>query len=74
MQFLRPGRFDRQVKVDLPDKDSRLSILQLHCQNKPLDKEVNLEEIASSTYGFSGAHLENVANEAAILALREKAD
>lgn len=70
--ILRPGRFDRQVKVDLPDKDSRLSILQLHCQNKPLDKEVNLEEIASSTYGFSGAHLENVANEAAILALREK--
>lgn len=70
--ILRPGRFDRQVKVDLPDKDSRLSILQLHCQNKPLDNEVNLEEIASSTFGFSGAHLENVANEAAILALREK--
>jgi len=70
--ILRPGRFDRQVRVDLPDKDSRLSILQLHCQNKPLDNEVNLEEIASSTFGFSGAHLENVANEAAIFALREK--
>ena len=70
--ILRPGRFDRQVKVDLPDKASRLSILQLHCQNKPLDQEVNLEEIASSTFGFSGAHLENVANESAILALREK--
>jgi len=70
--LLRPGRFDRQVKIDLPDKDSRLSILQLHCNNKPLDKKVNLEEIATSTYGFSGAHLENVTNEAAILALREK--
>ena len=70
--ILRPGRFDRQVKVDLPDKEGRLAILKLHCLNKPLDKNVDLAEIAASTYGFSGAHLENVANEAAILALREK--
>ncbi|MGI6589021.1 MAG: AAA family ATPase [Peptococcia bacterium] len=70
--ILRPGRFDRQVKVDLPDKEARLAILKLHCLNKPLDKNVDLAEIAASTYGFSGAHLENVANEAAILALREK--
>jgi len=70
--ILRPGRFDRQVKVDFPDKESRLAILQLHCLNKPLDKNVDLAEIAATTYGFSGAHLENVANEAAILALREK--
>lgn len=70
--ILRPGRFDRQVKVDLPDKEGRLAILKLHCSNKPLDHHVNLEEIAASTYGFSGAHLENVANEAAILALREE--
>lgn len=70
--ILRPGRFDRQVKVDLPDKEARQAILELHCLNKPLEKTVDLEEIAASTYGFSGAHLENVANEAAILALREK--
>jgi ATP-dependent metalloprotease FtsH len=69
--ILRPGRFDRQVKVDLPDKEGRLAILQIHCLNKPLESEVDLAEIAASTYGFSGAHLENVANEAAILALRE---
>lgn len=69
--LLRPGRFDRQVRVDLPDKEERLTILELHCANKPLDKKTDLTEIAASTYGFSGAHLENVANEAAILALRE---
>ncbi|HOB81880.1 MAG TPA: AAA family ATPase [Peptococcaceae bacterium] len=69
--LLRPGRFDRQVKVDLPDKDSRLEILKIHCANKPLAGDTDLEEIAASTFGFSGAHLENVTNEAAILALRE---
>ncbi|MGI6606203.1 MAG: AAA family ATPase [Peptococcia bacterium] len=69
--ILRPGRFDRQVKVDLPDKTGRLDILKIHCTNKPLGGDADLEEIAASTYGFSGAHLENVANEAAILALRE---
>ncbi len=70
--ILRPGRFDRQVKVDLPDKTSRLDILKIHCANKPLADDVDLEEIAASTFSFSGAHLENVANEAAILALREE--
>jgi ATP-dependent metalloprotease FtsH len=69
--ILRPGRFDRQVKVDLPDKTGRLDILKIHCANKPLGGDVDLAEIAASTFGFSGAHLENVANEAAILALRE---
>lgn len=72
--ILRPGRFDRQVKVDLPDKAGRLHILVLHTRNKPLADDVNLDEIANDTFGFSGAHLESVANEAAIKALRECAD
>lgn len=70
--LLRPGRFDRQVKVELPDKAGRLAILQLHSKNKPLDADVNLDDIATGTYGFSGAHLESLTNEAAILALRDK--
>jgi ATP-dependent metalloprotease FtsH len=69
--LLRPGRFDRQVKVDLPDKKGRLEILKIHVNNKPLGEDVELEEIARETFGFSGAHLESAANEAAILALRE---
>ncbi|MGI6226602.1 MAG: AAA family ATPase [Peptococcales bacterium] len=68
--LLRPGRFDRQVKVDFPTLEGRLEILELHTKNKKLALGVNLREIAKETYGFSGAHLENVANEAAILALR----
>ncbi|HHX49873.1 MAG TPA: AAA family ATPase [Clostridia bacterium] len=68
--LLRPGRFDRIVQVDLPDKEGRLQILELHTKNKPLGKDVNLEVIARETFGFSGAHLESLANEAAILALR----
>jgi vesicle-fusing ATPase len=71
--LLRPGRFDRVVNVDLPDKDGRLAILQLHTKSKPMADDVNLEEIARQTFGFSGAHLESLANEAAILALREDA-
>ena len=71
--LLRPGRFDRQVKVDLPDKDGRVAILKIHTKNKPLAKEVNLEDIAHETFGFSGAHLESVTNEAAIFALRGEA-
>ncbi len=71
--LLRPGRFDRQVKVDLPDKEGRIAILQIHTNNKPLAKTVNLEDIAHETFGFSGAHLESVTNEAAIFALREEA-
>jgi len=69
--LLRPGRFDRQVRVDLPDKEDRAAIIRLHCRNKPLAPDVNIEEIAAGTYGFSGAHLENLTNEAAILALRD---
>ncbi|MGI9952509.1 AAA family ATPase [Moorellaceae bacterium AZ2] len=68
--LLRPGRFDRHVKVELPDREGRLEILKLHTANKPLGPDVNLESIARETFGFSGAHLESVANEAAILALR----
>ncbi|MBU4533160.1 MAG: AAA family ATPase [Eubacteriales bacterium] len=71
--ILRPGRFDRQVRVDLPDKVGRLEILTLHTRNKPLAKDVNLESLAKDTFGFSGAHLESLANEAAILAMREGA-
>ncbi|ACX51773.1 Vesicle-fusing ATPase [Ammonifex degensii KC4] len=71
--LLRPGRFDRQVRVDLPDKEGRLEILRLHTRNKPLAPDVDLEAVAKETLGFSGAHLESLANEAAILALREGA-
>ncbi|NPV72213.1 MAG: AAA family ATPase [Pelotomaculum sp.] len=69
--LLRPGRFDRCVKVDLPDKEGRIEILKLHTRNKPLAGDVKLDLIAKETFGFSGAHLESLANEAAILAMRE---
>ncbi len=71
--LMRPGRFDRTVRVDLPDRQGREAILLLHSRNKPLDHEVDLSQIAIETFGFSGAHLESVCNEAAILALREDA-
>lgn len=69
--LLRPGRFDRQIKVDLPDKDGRMHILQIQTRNKPIADDADLESIAKETYGFSGAQLESLTNEAAILALRE---
>lgn len=69
--LLRPGRFDRIVQVELPDLEGRLQILKLHTRNKPLAEGVQLQKIAAETFGFSGAHLENLANEAAIAALRE---
>ncbi|MDO7787454.1 AAA family ATPase [Desulforamulus aquiferis] len=69
--LLRPGRFDRQIKVELPDKTGRLEILKLHSRNKPLASDVDLKLVARETFGFSGAHLESLANEAAILAMRE---
>ncbi len=72
--LMRPGRFDRQVKVDLPDKDGRKSILLIHTRNKPLADDVDLEQVAHETFGFSGAHLESLTNEAAIFALREQTD
>lgn len=70
--LIRPGRFDRQVNVDLPDKEGRLAILQIHTKNKPLAEDVDLDQIAHETFGFSGAHLESLTNEAAIFALREE--
>ncbi|MDD4834802.1 MAG: AAA family ATPase [Lutispora sp.] len=70
--LLRPGRFDRIVKVDLPDRKGRSHILKLHTRNKPLSEQVEIEAIARDTFGFSGAQLESVTNEAAILAMREE--
>ena len=69
--LLRPGRFDRQVTVDVPDVHGRLEILTLHCGNRPLAPGTSLEEIAKLTPGFSGAELANVINEAALLTVRE---
>lgn len=69
--LLRPGRFDRVVRVELPDKKERLEILSIHVRQKPLARDVDLEAVAGQTFGFSGAHLESVVNEAAILAFRE---
>ncbi|KAJ9515446.1 hypothetical protein QJQ45_016441 [Haematococcus lacustris] len=68
--LLRPGRFDRQVSVDVPDQKGRLEILKVHARNKKLDAEVDLKEVAMRTPGFSGADLSNLLNEAAILAGR----
>ncbi|MBZ8179242.1 ATP-dependent zinc metalloprotease FtsH [Oscillatoria salina IIICB1] len=70
--LLRPGRFDRQVMVDLPSYNGRLGILQVHSQNKKLSSEVELEAIAKRTPGFSGADLANLLNEAAILTARRR--
>lgn len=70
--LLRPGRFDRVVQVNLPDKGGRLQILKLHTRNKPLADNVDLEVIARDTFGFSGAHLESLTNEAAIFAFRNE--
>jgi cell division protease FtsH len=69
--LLRPGRFDRHVTVDLPSLDDRLEILRIHGRNKPLDSTVDLVKTARGTPGFSGADLENLLNEAAILAARQ---
>ncbi|WP_294560651.1 ATP-dependent zinc metalloprotease FtsH [uncultured Traorella sp.] len=69
--LLRSGRFDRQVTVSLPDKRGRTEILKVHARNKKLAKDVSLEDLAKRCPGFSGADLENVLNEGAILAVRE---
>ena len=68
--LLRPGRFDRQVTVSLPDKNARIEILKVHAKNKILDKGITLEYLAKRTPGFSGADLENLLNEAALLTVR----
>ncbi len=68
--LLRPGRFDRQVVVDLPDAVGRKAVLEVHSKNKPVADDVDLERIAKETTGYSGADLENLMNEAAIFAAR----
>ena len=68
--LLRPGRFDRQVTVSLPDKNARIEILKVHAKNKILAKNITLKYLAKRTPGFSGADLENLLNEAALLAVR----
>lgn len=70
--LLRPGRFDRRVTIDLPDRKDREEILKVHARKKPLQEDVNLEVIAMRTPGFSGADLYSLMNEAAILTAREK--
>ena len=69
--LLRAGRFDRQITVALPDRKGRKAILEVHARNKHISKDVDLDGLAKRTPGFSGADLENVLNEAAILAVRE---
>ena len=69
--ILRPGRFDRKVAVGTPDIGGREEILKVHAKNKPLGDDVNLQQIAQTTAGFTGADLENLLNEAAIIAAKE---
>lgn len=70
--LLRPGRFDRQITVNRPDAQGREDILKVYSRNKPLGPDVDLKEIAKDTIGFTGADLENLLNEAALLAVRRK--
>ena len=69
--LLRPGRFDRQITVNYPDMKGRLEILKVHARNKPFEEGVDLEKIAQTTVGFTGADLANLLNEAALLAARK---
>ena len=69
--LLRPGRFDRRVNISLPERKDRLAILKVHFENKPADKDIDLDALAAKTAGSSGADLANVANEAAIRAARQ---
>jgi len=68
--LLRPGRFDRQIVVDRPDRKGRAKILEVHTRGKPLAKEINVDDLAGQTPGFTGADLANLVNEAALLAAR----
>jgi cell division protease FtsH len=72
--LLRPGRFDRRITVKLPTKHDREKILEIHAQDKPLAENLDLERVAQGTPGFSGADLENLLNEAALLAARKEKD
>jgi cell division protease FtsH len=71
--LLRPGRFDRQVVIDIPDLDGREAILKVHSRDKPLGEDIDLRKVAQETAGFSGADLANAINEAALLSARRKA-
>lgn len=72
--LLRPGRFDRHIHISAPNYHTRYEILKVHTSNKPIDKSVNIETLAKKTHGFNGAHLSNIANEAAIFAVRDKSE
>ena len=72
--LLRPGRFDRRITIPVPDLKGRLEILKIHSKNKKISEDVNLESIAEDTAGFTGAELENILNEAAIIATKNKHD
>lgn len=69
--LMRPGRFDRKISLELPQKKARLQILQVHTRKKPLSEDVDLEQLSARTIGFSGADIENLVNEAALHAARE---
>ena len=66
----RPGRFDREIEIGVPDRNGRLEVLQIHTRGMPLDKDVNLEKLADISHGFVGADLQALAKEAAMRALR----
>jgi len=68
--LLRPGRFDRQIVVDAPDAVGRLAILKIHAKGKPFEPDIDLDLLAKSTPGFTGADLANMLNEGALLAAR----
>ena len=72
--LMRPGRFDRHIKVDTPDEDTRLSIFEVHTKKMPLAEDVNLKKLAKNTDGYVGADIEGVCREAAMLALRKNID
>jgi len=72
--LLRPGRFDRHIHIGSPNYHTRFEILKVHTKNKPIDKSVDLELLAKKTHGFNGAHLSNIANEAAIFAVRDSSE
>lgn len=72
--LVRPGRFDRKINIPLPDFEDRKGIIQIHMRNKPFTDEVDIEDVSRKTVGFSGADIENMLNEAAILAARENRD
>src|SRR5207237_7007833 len=66
----RPGRFDREIEIGVPDRDGRLEVLEIHTRGMPLAEDVDLKKLADVTHGFVGADLESLAKEAAIRALR----